>query len=685
MRDPVVVFFIYKDCEAIVQNNIIDNNLSSAENLAMGGGICCYHNDDTNAQPIIRNNIIFNNSALEDIDGGGGGICVYFSSPVIENNLIFDNYTDWYGGGIHCLHGGSPIIRNNVIHSNITTYSSPAGGGVSIVGASPILMNNIVTFNNDYGVCYIYGSVDIQYSDVWGNIDGNYYNCSGGIECFSIDPAFVDMYNNNFHLSIFSPCIDAGIPDTSGLNLPPFDLEGNPRIVDGNGDGYAIIDMGCYEFNEYIQNISLEIAELNALPGDTVLVPIQVAFPDDPTFTSAEIEVSGYSGLMQFVELIADSSLVGNADWMYESNEVGDINTIWMAGSEPISGEGVLIWMKFIVPDTAEDYIPITLLDAIFDTGLVPVSLNSGGVNIVIPIYGDVDFNEIVQAYDASMILQYLAGSITLDDLQLMVADVSLDETVSALDATLILQYGVGIIDSLPYQPGPVYVATGDIYMDDAVYEDEPIELPIYVTNSEKIYSFEGVISYDPQVLTLVGISYPTSSDGYTISSEVDEGKCRIIGSNIESYNQDWIFAKLRFKANDGFASCDSTFVSFDKLRWNENDVMYNLDSVKISKNLGVINPQEQQFILHQNSPNPFTQTTKIQFSIPSESSVSLKIYNIKGELVTGLVDEWKSKGTYEVSWNGKDRYGSKAVSGVYFYKFVCGNKEEIKRMILLN
>jgi len=51
-------------------------------------------------------------------------------------------------------------------------------------------------------------------------------------------------------LSSMSPCIDAGTPDTTGLNLPDFDILGNDRIVDGDGDGFAYIDMGAFEVAE---------------------------------------------------------------------------------------------------------------------------------------------------------------------------------------------------------------------------------------------------------------------------------------------------------------------------------------------------------------------------------------------------------------------------------------------------
>jgi hypothetical protein len=63
----------------------------------------------------------------------------------------------------------------------------------------------------------------------------------------STDPKFVSTKNNgNYHLKAGSPVIDSG--DNSAPNLPLKDLAGKPRIVDGNNDGTATIDIGAYEF-----------------------------------------------------------------------------------------------------------------------------------------------------------------------------------------------------------------------------------------------------------------------------------------------------------------------------------------------------------------------------------------------------------------------------------------------------
>jgi len=65
--------------------------------------------------------------------------------------------------------------------------------------------------------------------------------------CFSADPQFVDAAGGDYHLKDTSPCIDAG-DNTLVPGGVDKDLDGNQRIVDGDNDGTATVDIGAYEY-----------------------------------------------------------------------------------------------------------------------------------------------------------------------------------------------------------------------------------------------------------------------------------------------------------------------------------------------------------------------------------------------------------------------------------------------------
>jgi hypothetical protein len=84
-------------------------------------------------------------------------------------------------------------------------------------------------------------------------------------------------------------------------------------------------------------------------------------------------------------------------------------------------------------------------------------------------------------------------------------------------------------------------------------------------------------------------------------------------------------------------------------------------------------------YSLSQNYPNPFNPVTKINFALPKQGFVSLKIYDVLGREVRTLVNEVKSVGTYSVDFNA-----SEFSSGVYFYKLESEGFSDIKRMMLI-
>lgn len=92
-----------------------------------------------------------------------------------------------------------------------------------------------------------------------------------------------------------------------------------------------------------------------------------------------------------------------------------------------------------------------------------------------------------------------------------------------------------------------------------------------------------------------------------------------------------------------------------------------------------------EDYVLEQNYPNPFNPETTIEYALPLNKKVSLRIYNMMGQVVRTLVkDELQSAGRQTIVWDGKNDAGIRVASGVYIYSLEFGNFKKAKRMTLL-
>ncbi len=289
--------FIY-NCAPIITYNKIKYNTSEA-----GAGIFCYYSSSK-----ISNNLIIGNSASGDgggifslygspnicdntimsnsaVDGSAGGILCGYDSPTIINNIIVNNTAGAPGGGISCGYGSPMIIGNLVAHN---TSSDNNAGGINVEYGAGIIANNTVVYNVAHdkggGIKCGGGSPTLINNIIWGNSadEGNqvsldsgsgsdnsqpiisYCDIQDGLADFAFsdvpydtslytnnidqNPLFSSPNNCNYSLTMLSPCIDTGVPDITGLNLPAMDLAGCARLWDGNGDSITRVDMGAYEF-----------------------------------------------------------------------------------------------------------------------------------------------------------------------------------------------------------------------------------------------------------------------------------------------------------------------------------------------------------------------------------------------------------------------------------------------------
>ena len=171
-----------------------------------------------------------------------------------------------------------------------------------------------------------------------------------------------------------------------------------------------------------------------------------------------------------------------------------------------------------------------------------------------------------------------------------------------------------------------------------------------------------------------VNLNWTTASElnnlGFEVERKIENEEWRTIGfikgKGTTTETNDYSFVDDLFDINNSTLYYRLKQIDFD-------------GSFEYSKVVEVEINLLSEFSLSQNYPNPFNPTTKIGFSIPQKSNVTLKVFDVLGNEVRTLNDEVMESGYHQVEFDAKD-----LTSGIYFYKLQTGTLVEIKKMILL-
>jgi hypothetical protein len=273
---PTVTNCIFRDNSAFQGGGMQNDNSSPTvtdctfeynSSIYAGGGM--YNN---NSSPMVTNCKFENNSSND-----GGGMQNYNSSPTVTG-CIFSENSAGYGGGMYNLASSSPMVTNCVFSGN----SADGGGGMYNNYPSPTVTNCILWDNSpDQIKNHNNSSPNVTYCDVQGGYtgDGNMGDMPDD------DPKFADAASGDFHLLSDSPCIDKGT--NFAPTLPDTDFDGDDRIIDGDNNGTATVDMGA---DEFVPETELITATIDIKPGsfpnsinpnNKGVIPVAILTTDD--------------------------------------------------------------------------------------------------------------------------------------------------------------------------------------------------------------------------------------------------------------------------------------------------------------------------------------------------------------------------------------------------------------------
>ncbi len=691
----------------IIENNTIINNRNN--------GIGCY----TNSNSTITYNTITNNSgsgiyidsyAISTISGntiknnstdrGGGIYCGGVSGSIINNNTISDNSASVSGGGIYFFHSVNPIINGNTINGNLANngagiyfnatdgsitnctlsgnQATSNGGGIYCTASSPNISNLISGANsatNGNEIYYTNGSnLVVTYSDIQGGWPGE-----GNIDA---DPLFVGGDPYDYHLTVNSPCIDTGDPNS-------------PKDPDSTR-----ADMGAYYFDQsqsfyleynpddfifYLQVDSITTRTYNIISRDTVGYVLSVCDSSWVTFDPDYVELNAYdtveitatfnSTSMQYATYLSDIYFISDAPGLeddtinVEMTVVPPVNLTLEYNPDDftldiVQDSSVLRYFNLIC--SQNELLSAAYIKPLCESPLVTfepdsINLDSGDtVEIAVTIEATgLDYETYMTE------IYFESDNPDLDDVTIpveMTVWPSVDINVEILNN--VLQAGDTLSVNITVT-NPTYFMTDSWIATAMRLPGGMFYGPVFGPYDFRLMPYGGVFGRIDHIVP----PNPILGDfQYLVRVSPRINMATIMGQDSTGFT---VVSSMTTPEKFDY------LYTLDKCKW---EIVYSefdvINPERIAEDIKIIPTKTSLF---ESYPNPFNAATTISFDLIEDGDALLKIYNLTGQHVETLVDGYTPAGQHNITWDA-----STYSSGVYFYKLTTENQIFTKRMTLL-
>lgn len=184
----------------------------------------------------------------------------------------------------------------------------------------------------------------------------------------------------------------------------------------------------------------------------------------------------------------------------------------------------------------------------------------------------------------------------------------------------------------------------------------------------------EGTVTAIPQDNLQVFVFVKGVKPGTKVAGELVDVKDNVIDFIDQTKENPFVLTtpqKGEYRVNAGFKS--------QGLKWDSAMVSFQSTRIQIPTPSRV----RSKFELFPNHPNPFADTTLIKFALPQTARIELDIFDLNGQLIKSLTDDWYPAGVHTVQWNGRDNENLPVTPGIYLAQIKTGDKRIVRKMKL--
>ena len=299
---------------------------------------------------------------------------------------------------------------------------------------------------------------------------------------------------------------------------------------------------------------------------------------------------------------------------------------------------------------------------------------------------------------DALAIMKHFVNLQPLTGLPLLAADVDGTNYINTTDALMVAQRFVLLINSFPvgdwvfdnnplvvtndnivndfmglcygdvdrsYTPPSVKISPEMILINDRIMEVDKFaefNIPVDAGNDMKLGAVSLILNYPENIIEITGIDINTDEGNLLYNIIGDELRISWYSLSPVNISAHETLLNIRARARSDVYQDIVSFTANSQSSLGDENGKIIINSSLIMPKISMV--EQNEFFLGNNYPNPFTNITEIDYSIPEIAKVTLKVYNLLGEIVSVPVDKKQEKGRYKVTYDASNN-----PPGIYFYK----------------